>query len=200
MKGLKAEGRGLWRNHWTWVSQSPHPFSTAWLLILPLLWFTVTTEMDSFASIDYSLMEAPRATAQMLDVMFKVRVLEQGLGWFPFQCSIPTGSALSWGLLSLWLQIHPHLPGGASCVKGRAIWSGGECSHSQDPPTGLWDLEAPCSSPPSFCPSCKRSQSQLGVGGVEGLASRSRSSYTEIREFSLRDSEHEALRPKGKHL
>ncbi|KAK2503935.1 hypothetical protein MC885_004401, partial [Smutsia gigantea] len=31
----------------------------------------VTAEMDSFASIDYSLMEAPRATAQMLDVMFK---------------------------------------------------------------------------------------------------------------------------------
>ncbi|XP_036758197.2 lipopolysaccharide-binding protein [Manis pentadactyla] len=31
----------------------------------------VTTEMDHFASIDYSLMEAPRATAQMLDVMFK---------------------------------------------------------------------------------------------------------------------------------
>ncbi|XP_035865711.1 lipopolysaccharide-binding protein isoform X2 [Phyllostomus discolor] len=32
----------------------------------------VTTEIDSFAGIDYSLMEPPRATAQMLDVMLKV--------------------------------------------------------------------------------------------------------------------------------
>uniref|UniRef100_A0A671ESJ6 Lipopolysaccharide-binding protein n=1 Tax=Rhinolophus ferrumequinum TaxID=59479 RepID=A0A671ESJ6_RHIFE len=31
----------------------------------------VTTEIDRFASIDYSLMEAPQATAQMLDVMLK---------------------------------------------------------------------------------------------------------------------------------
>ncbi|NP_001182648.1 lipopolysaccharide-binding protein precursor [Oryctolagus cuniculus] len=31
----------------------------------------VTTQIDSFAGIDYSLMEAPRATAGMLDVMFK---------------------------------------------------------------------------------------------------------------------------------
>uniref|UniRef100_A0ABI8A2Q5 Lipopolysaccharide-binding protein n=1 Tax=Felis catus TaxID=9685 RepID=A0ABI8A2Q5_FELCA len=31
----------------------------------------VTTEIDSFAGIDYSLTEAPRATAQMLEVMFK---------------------------------------------------------------------------------------------------------------------------------
>ncbi|XP_006874801.1 PREDICTED: lipopolysaccharide-binding protein [Chrysochloris asiatica] len=31
----------------------------------------VTTEIDSFASIDYSLLEAPQAAAQMLDVMFK---------------------------------------------------------------------------------------------------------------------------------
>lgn len=31
----------------------------------------VTTEIDSFAGIDYSLMEAPQATAQMLDVMLK---------------------------------------------------------------------------------------------------------------------------------
>ncbi|XP_053527282.1 lipopolysaccharide-binding protein isoform X2 [Artibeus jamaicensis] len=32
----------------------------------------VTTKMDSLAGIDYSLMEPPRATAQMLDVMLKV--------------------------------------------------------------------------------------------------------------------------------
>ncbi|XP_016003746.2 lipopolysaccharide-binding protein [Rousettus aegyptiacus] len=34
----------------------------------------ITTEIDSFASIDYSLMEAPRATAQMLDVMLKAEI------------------------------------------------------------------------------------------------------------------------------
>ncbi|XP_007932939.1 lipopolysaccharide-binding protein [Orycteropus afer afer] len=32
----------------------------------------VTKEIDHFVGIDYSLMEAPRATAQMLDVMFKI--------------------------------------------------------------------------------------------------------------------------------
>uniref|UniRef100_A0A8C7B8Q8 Lipopolysaccharide-binding protein n=1 Tax=Neovison vison TaxID=452646 RepID=A0A8C7B8Q8_NEOVI len=48
-----------------------------WLLILPLSWLTVTTEIDSFAGIDYSLMEAPRATAQMLDVMFKGEIFSR---------------------------------------------------------------------------------------------------------------------------
>uniref|UniRef100_A0A452T894 Lipopolysaccharide-binding protein n=1 Tax=Ursus maritimus TaxID=29073 RepID=A0A452T894_URSMA len=37
----------------------------------------VTTEIDSFADIDYSLMEAPRATAQMLDVMFKGEIFNR---------------------------------------------------------------------------------------------------------------------------
>ncbi|XP_002915194.1 lipopolysaccharide-binding protein [Ailuropoda melanoleuca] len=37
----------------------------------------VTTEIDSFANIDYSLMEAPRATAQMLDVMFKGEIFNR---------------------------------------------------------------------------------------------------------------------------
>ncbi|XP_032206583.1 lipopolysaccharide-binding protein-like [Mustela erminea] len=37
----------------------------------------VTTEIDSFAGIDYSLMEAPRATAQMLDVMFKGEIFSR---------------------------------------------------------------------------------------------------------------------------
>lgn len=37
-------------------------------------------EIDSCAGVDYSLVEAPRTTAQMLDVMFKVRTLEQGPG------------------------------------------------------------------------------------------------------------------------
>lgn len=41
---------------------------------------TVTSEIDPFISIDYSLMEAPQATDQTLDVMFKVRVLNPGLG------------------------------------------------------------------------------------------------------------------------
>lgn len=43
-------------------------------LTLFLLYLTVTAEIDDVLSIDYSLVEAPRATAQMLDVMFKVRV------------------------------------------------------------------------------------------------------------------------------
>ncbi|KAM7127101.1 lipopolysaccharide-binding protein [Molossus nigricans] len=34
----------------------------------------VTTEIDSFIGIDYSLMEAPRETAQMLDVMLKAEI------------------------------------------------------------------------------------------------------------------------------
>ncbi|XP_036274847.1 lipopolysaccharide-binding protein [Pipistrellus kuhlii] len=34
----------------------------------------VTTEIDSLADIDYSLMEAPRAAAQMLDVMLKAEI------------------------------------------------------------------------------------------------------------------------------
>ncbi|XP_025731990.1 lipopolysaccharide-binding protein isoform X1 [Callorhinus ursinus] len=37
----------------------------------------VTTEIDSFARIDYSLMEAPQATAQMLDVMFKGEIFNR---------------------------------------------------------------------------------------------------------------------------
>ncbi|XP_025788433.1 lipopolysaccharide-binding protein-like [Puma concolor] len=37
----------------------------------------VTTEIDSFAGIDYSLTEAPRATAQMLDVMFKGEIFNR---------------------------------------------------------------------------------------------------------------------------
>ncbi|VCW97545.1 unnamed protein product [Gulo gulo] len=37
----------------------------------------VTTEIDSFAGIDYSLMEAPQATAQMLDVMFKGEIFSR---------------------------------------------------------------------------------------------------------------------------
>ncbi|XP_021544951.1 lipopolysaccharide-binding protein [Neomonachus schauinslandi] len=37
----------------------------------------VKTEIDSFAGIDYSLMEAPRATAQMLDVMFKGEIFNR---------------------------------------------------------------------------------------------------------------------------
>lgn len=82
VKRLEAEGAGVLK-------------TTTWLLILPLSGFTVTTEIDSFADIDYSLMEAPRATAQMLDVMFKVRVLEQGHGWVRPQHSIPSGPALT---------------------------------------------------------------------------------------------------------
>ncbi|XP_010353645.2 lipopolysaccharide-binding protein isoform X1 [Rhinopithecus roxellana] len=37
----------------------------------------VTTEIDSFAGIDYSLVEAPRATAQMLEVMFKGEIFHR---------------------------------------------------------------------------------------------------------------------------
>ncbi|XP_034861586.1 lipopolysaccharide-binding protein [Mirounga leonina] len=37
----------------------------------------VKTEIDSFAGIDYSLMEPPRATAQMLDVMFKGEIFNR---------------------------------------------------------------------------------------------------------------------------
>nr|XP_035957483.1 lipopolysaccharide-binding protein isoform X1 [Halichoerus grypus] len=37
----------------------------------------VKTKIDSFAGIDYSLMEAPRATAQMLDVMFKGEIFNR---------------------------------------------------------------------------------------------------------------------------
>ncbi|KAF6088241.1 lipopolysaccharide binding protein [Phyllostomus discolor] len=37
----------------------------------------VTTEIDSFAGIDYSLMEPPRATAQMLDVMLKAEIFNR---------------------------------------------------------------------------------------------------------------------------
>uniref|UniRef100_A0A8C0QZT5 Lipopolysaccharide-binding protein n=1 Tax=Canis lupus dingo TaxID=286419 RepID=A0A8C0QZT5_CANLU len=37
----------------------------------------VTTQIDSFAGIDYSLVEAPRVTAQMLDVMFKGEIFNR---------------------------------------------------------------------------------------------------------------------------
>ncbi|XP_029773312.1 lipopolysaccharide-binding protein isoform X1 [Suricata suricatta] len=37
----------------------------------------VTTEIDSFAGVDYRLMEAPRATAQMLEVMFKGEIFNR---------------------------------------------------------------------------------------------------------------------------
>ncbi|KAL0595051.1 Lipopolysaccharide-binding protein [Plecturocebus cupreus] len=37
----------------------------------------VTKEIDSFAGIDYSLVEAPRATAQMLEVMFKGEIFHR---------------------------------------------------------------------------------------------------------------------------
>lgn len=91
--------------------------------------------MDSLAGIDYSLMEAPRAAAQMLDVMLKVRVLEQGLGWVLPQRSIrPSGSALSWSLLSAWFSSVLISPA-SSGVWGGATWSGGECSQSQAPLT-----------------------------------------------------------------
>lgn len=76
----RQRGRGSEESHRSVGQSEPSPLLLVWLLILPLPRFTVTTEIDSLAGIDYSLMEAPRAAAQMLDVMLKVRVLEHGLG------------------------------------------------------------------------------------------------------------------------
>jgi hypothetical protein len=51
----------------------------AWLHLCPSLCScsnSVTAEIDNVLGIDYSLVAAPQAKAQVLDVMFKVRVKE----------------------------------------------------------------------------------------------------------------------------
>lgn len=79
MEGLEVEGQGALKKV-TGVQARALTPSPCLAPNSAFSWFTVTTEIDSFIGIDYSLMEAPRETAQMLDVMLKVRVLEQGLG------------------------------------------------------------------------------------------------------------------------
>ena len=135
VEGLKVEGQGALETspEGVWVSQSPHRFCIARLLILSLPRFTVTTEIVHLAGLDYSLMGAPQATAQMLDVMFKVSVLGQGLEWVQPRCGIPSAQPFLGASCSPVsdLSLCPH---GSHCVKGRTIWSCGEYSQSQDPP------------------------------------------------------------------
>ena len=95
VEGLKVEGQGALKKVTESVGQpEPSPLLPRRPPNSALPPFTVTMEMDIFAGIDYSLMEAPQATAEILDVMFKVKESGAGLGRVQARCGVASGSTL----------------------------------------------------------------------------------------------------------
>ena len=135
VEGLKVEGQGALETspEGVWVSQRPHPFCITRLLILSLPRFTVTTKIDHLAGLDYSLMGAPQATDQTLDVIFKVRVLGQGLERVQPRRGIPSAQPFLGASCSTVsdLSLGPHGPQVSRAGQYGVV---GSIFQRQDPP------------------------------------------------------------------